>query len=341
MQNIDQKRYYLGIDLHRDSITVHGTDTKGNEIIKGKYKTTQTEVDRVLDRFPRPPSVVVEATRNWVWLVTYLKKKRCHVTLAHPFKTKAIASARIKTDAIDAATLCHLLRADLVPAAYIASIEEIEWREIARARIQFVKDQTKIKNRIRAVLAKANLIYEKTDLFGVGGQSWLEQQVLTPASRLVVDLNMERLMQVQKSLKTIENTITEKGDNSPEVCNLKSIPAIGAITAFLLQAEIGDISRFPSADKLTAYLGIVPRISQSGEQAKLGRITKLGNPYVRWLLVQAAHRLVRKETWAKKFVGRLSVRAGKKKAIVALARKLAVIVYCVLKEQRPYYQLKA
>ncbi len=336
-----KKKYYLGIDLHRDSFTVHGTDEHGEEIIKGKYKNTHTEIDRVVRVFPHPPSVVVEATRNWVWMVNYLKEKGCLVTLAHPFKTKAIAFARIKTDAIDAATLCHLLRADLVPAAYIATHEEIEWREIARARIQFVKDQTKIKNRIQAVLAIANLICECTDLFGVKGRAWLTKQLLSPASRLVVDLNMERLTQVQKSLKTIEKTIMEKGDNSPEVCNLKSIPAIGAITAFLLKAEIGDISRFASADKLTAYLGIVPRISQSGEQAKLGRITKLGNPYVRWLLVQAAHRLGRKETWAKKFIARVSIRAGKKKAIVALARKLAVIVYYVLTEQRPYYQLKA
>jgi transposase len=332
-------KYYLGIDLHRDSFTAFGTDDKGQEILKGKYQNNYDSINSLLAVFPTKPKVVVEATRNWMWFVQDLKTKGCHVTLAHPFKTKAIASARIKTDSIDAKTLCHLLRSDMVPPSYIATGDELEAREIVRARIQLVRDQTKTKNRIMAILGKQNLNFGGSDLFGAKGRGWLMGQRVTPAKDFVINLLLKRLDSLKEAIAEIDKIIKTEGSNSPAVCNLMSIPGIGAVTAYTILAEIGDIERFPTADKLTAYLGLVPRIDQSGTHTKMGRITKLGNTHVRWILVQAAHRIARTEMWAKRFVGKISRRGGKKKAIVASARKLAVIVYCVLKEQRQYYKL--
>jgi len=337
---MDQK-YFLGVDLHRDSFTVYGTNLKGEKILSGKYQNNYDSINTVVNSFFSPPSVVVEATRNWMWMVNYLKKITCKVTLAHPLKTKAIASAKIKTDEIDAKTLCHLLRSDMIPQAYIATDNEIENRELSRARIQFVRDQTKIKNRVLSILAKANLRFEGSDMFGKAGRLWLSKQNIFPYHKTIIDLNFQRLEAISKSLDELKKIIEEKSSNSPAVQLLLSIPAIGAITAFTIVAEIGNIERFETADKLTSYLGLVPRLSQSGIHAYYGRITKLGNSYVRWSLVQAAHRLCRKESWARKFVNKLSKRGGKKKAIVALARKLAVVVYCLLKEKRPYYKFKS
>lgn len=293
-----------------------------------------------MDIFPNKPNVVVEATRNWMWFVQDLKAKGCNVTLAHPFKTKAIATARIKTDSIDAKILCHLLRSDIIPSSYIATNSELEDREIVRARIQFVCDQTKTKNRIMAILGKQNLNFKGADLFGEKGKKWLSIQQLTPAKDFVINLLLKRLDSLKEAIDKIDKVIKEKGSNSPTVSNLMSIPGIGAVTAYIILSEIGNIERFPTANKLTAYLGLVPRLNQSGNHIKLGRITKLGNSYVRWALVQASHRIARKELWAKRFIARISKRGGKKKAIVALARKLAVIIYFVLKEKRQYYQCK-
>lgn len=331
-------KYYLGIDLHRDSFTAYGTDDKGQEILKGKYRNSYDSIDSLLSVFPTKPNVVVEATRNWMWFVQDIKIKGCNVTLAHPFKTKAIAAARIKTDSIDAKTLCHLLRSDMVPPSYIATDSELEDREIVRARIQLVRDQTKTKNRIMAILGKVNLNFKGSDLFGTKGKTWLSKQRLTPAKDFVINLLLSRLDSLKAAIKEIDKVIYEKGNNSPAVQQLMSIPGIGAVTAYTILAEIGDIERFAQADKLTSYLGLVPRIDQSGNHLKMGRITKLGNTYVRWILVQAAHRIARTELWARRFVARISKRGGKKKAIVALARKLAVIVYCILKEKRQYYK---
>lgn len=330
--------YYVGIDLHRDFFVANAQSEKGDELFRERYVNSEESVESLVARFDRPPVVVVEATRNWMWFTASLMKHGCHVQLAHPFRVKAIASAKIKTDSIDAKTLCDLLRANLIPQAYIATLDELDNRELSRGRISLVHDQTLLKNRIMAILSKENLKFSGHDTFGKKGLEWLSAQKLSDAKRIMVDIYMRRLTNVQEAIDGVEGIIRSKSSGFPEVSLLQTIPGLGTTTAFILASEIGTIARFASAKKFASYFGLVPRLSQSGNHAYYGRITKLGNPYVRWVLVQAAHRLARTDESYKRFVTRLSYRAGKKKAIVALARKLSAIVYCVLKENRAYIQ---
>lgn len=327
---------YVGIDLHRDFFVAVAQNDKGSELFKKRYVNRVESVNELVSQFDIPPSVVVEATRNWMWFIAALQKRGCPVQLAHPFRTKAIASARIKTDSIDAKTLCDLLRAGLIPQAYIAPSTILDNRELGRARISLVHDQTMLKNRIHAIIIKENVTFNGTDMFGVTGREWLHNQPLTQGAHEVIGVYLTQLEAVQKSIATIEDFIKQKSSGIPEVKLLQTIPGFGTTTAFLLASEIGDITRFPNAKKFASYFGMVPRLNQSGNHAYYGRITKLGNPYVRWLLVQAAHRYYRIDREAKRFVDRLSFRGGKKKATVALARKMGIIAYTVLKEKRSY-----
>ena len=328
--------YYVGIDLHRDFFVAVAQDATGTEVLKKRYENSIASVEELVNEFETPPMVVVEATRNWMWFIQALQKRGCTVQLAHPFRTKAIAFARIKTDSIDAKTLCDLLRADLIPQAYIAPVETLDNREIGRARISLVHDQTMLKNRIHAIVIKENLKYAGTDMFGIKGKEWLTTQEFTTGARDVIQIYLSQLERIQESIIKVEELIKQRSSSIPEVKQLQTIPGFGTTTAFLLAAEVGNVQRFTTAKKFASYFGMVPRLSQSGNHAYYGRITKLGNPYVRWLLVQAAHRYYRTDTEAKRFVDRLSFRTGKKKAIVALARKMSVIVYSVLKENRSY-----
>ena len=327
---------YIGIDLHRDFFVAVAQDEQGSELLKKRYENSLASVDDLVGEFATPPMVVVEATRNWMWFIQALQKKGCTVQLAHPFRTKAIASARIKTDSIDAKTLCDLLRANLIPQAYIAPVETLDNREIGRARISLVHDQTMLKNRIHAIVIKENLKFGGSDMFGTKGKEWLGSQELTTGAREVITVYLKQLESVQNSIQTVEELIKQRSSSIPEVQLLQTIPGFGTTTAFLMAAEVGNVSRFTTAKKFASYFGMVPRLSQSGNHAYYGRITKLGNPYVRWLLVQAAHRYYRTDSEAKRFVDRLSFRGGKKKATVALARKIGVIAYTVLKENRSY-----
>jgi transposase len=327
---------YIGIDLHRDFFVAVVQDATGTELFKKRYTNTVAAVGEMLSEFAEPPMVVVEATRNWMWFISALQEKGCAVQLAHPFRTKAIASARIKTDSIDAKTLCDLLRADLIPQSYISTATELDNRELSRARINLVHDQTMLKNRILAILAKDNLRFNGSDMFGVKGKAWLQEQQLSFAKKEVIQIYLDRLTNMQQAIKTIDTLIKQRSSGIPEVKRLTTIPGVGTTTAFLLASEIGSITRFPNSKKFASYFGLVPRLSQSGNHAYYGRITKLGNPYVRWTLVQAAHRLVRTDKETKRFADRISFKQGKKKAIVAVARKLATIVYAVIKEERTY-----
>ena len=329
---------YIGIDLHRRYFVAHVEDEQGRKIHSGRYDNSQAEVALLLEKVKKPVKAVVEATRNWVWLVRALEDQGCQVVMAHPFRTKAIASGKIKTDKIDAAVLCQLLRADLIPQAYIAKREEINNRELARSRIALVKQRTKLKNMILALLSKENLNFSGSDLFGRSGREWLQQQEkhLSPEKRLIINSYLRLIGEINQEIKQIEGVIKEKSSGLPPVKLLLSFPGLGITTAFLLAAEIGSIERFNNAQSFASYFGLVPRLHQSGNHQYYGRITKIGNPSVRWALVQTAHRLVRMVPYWRRWRDRLAYRAGKKKATVALARRIATIIYAMLKTNQPY-----
>jgi len=271
-------QYFVGIDLHRQYFTYHATDKKGKDLLREKLPNSFDALDYLMRQFPSPPKVVIEATRNWMWLVKALKERGCKVTLAHPLRTKAIASARIKTDSLDAKTLCHLLRSNLIPCSYIANEKEQDNRELGRGRIALVHYQTMIKNRVRAILGKENLNYPGSDLFGKKGRAWLKRQRLSETKRQMVEIYLNYLDNLVKAINQVENLIQNKSSRLLEVKLLTSIPGIGTTTAFLLASEIGDIQRFNTAKQFASYFGLVPRLNQSGNHRYYGRITKLGNP---------------------------------------------------------------
>lgn len=326
---------YVGIDLHKKGFTACILDQAGQVLHADGYKNSSREIETLLSVCDSP-SFVIEATQNWMWMVRILQEKGLPVVLAHPLRTKAIASARIKTDELDAKTLAHLLRADLVPMSYIPTIKEQEDRDLSRARCQLVKQQTWIKNQIHSLLTKENLIPPVTDLFGTKGRVWLKEQKLSENKGLILKQMLLLLEDVKGKIATLDKQIEKRARDNRRVEILKSIPGIGTITAFVLAAEIGDPKRFPSGKKLAAYLGLVPSLYQSGSTKRLGSITKLGSPYARWILVQAAHRLVRSDINTKLFYQALSARRGKKKAIVAVARKLAELSWRLLVDNRKY-----
>ena len=326
---------YVGIDLHKKGFTACAMDEVGKVTHAGGYDNTESNIETLL-AVCNNPSFVIEATQNWMWIVRFLEEKGCPVTLAHPLRTKAIASARIKTDELDAKTLAHLLRSNLVPMAYIPTIEEQEDRDLSRARCQFVKQQTWVKNQVHSLLTKENLIPPGTDLFGVKGRLWLENQKLSENKEIILKQMLLLLNDVKKKVVALDKQIELRSRDNNRVRILKSIPGFGVITAFVLASEIGDPKRFSSGKKLAAYLGLVPSCYQSGSTRRLGGITKLGSPYARWVLVQAAHRLVRKDFNTKLFYQALSVRRGNKRAIVAVARKTAELAFRLLIDNRKY-----
>jgi len=244
----------------------------------------------------------------------------------HPWKTRAIASARIKHDKLDSRVLAELLRTGFLAEAWIAPRAVREQRQLLRYRVHTVQWATRAKNCIHAILNRNGLRPPLRSPFGPQGREFLTQVELPGTDRWEVDGQLARLDLLGQQLAALAREVRRRGRVSPVVRALERIPGIGPFIALLLEAEIGDIQRFPTAKHLASYTGLVPSLYASGEHRWGGAITKQGSTVLRWALVQAAHRAALSPQF-QGFYQRQRARHGAGKATVALARKLAVIAY--------------
>src|SRR5215216_2143479 len=166
----------VGIDLHRKRSHIAALDEHGVELFSRRIKNDPDTFVALLGELDGESKIALEATYGWEWLAELLEDHGYELHLAHPLRTKAIASARVKTDAVDARTLAHLLRAELLPEAYIAPRELRELRDLLRHRVALTQMRTALKNRVHALLARHGLQNEHADLFGASGRrAFLEQ----------------------------------------------------------------------------------------------------------------------------------------------------------------------
>ena len=331
---------YVGIDLHKQFSQIAVIDSEGKVIEERRINNNREELTSFFNNLKHSSKGVVEASGSWYWFVDMLKEIDFDITLAHPFKVKAIASAKIKTDKVDARILGNLLRADLIPMSYIPSKKELEQRELLRFRFSLSQQKTRNKNQIHSILTKYNVAYiGKSDLFGKGGREFLKtQKDLPPYCQMFVLEYLELIENIEVKIKAIDKTIDAEIKLDKDLKLLLTIPGVGPYTAYLLKAEIGDINRFPDDHHLCSCMGLVPSTYQSGNTSYHGSITKRGNSTVRWALVQAAQVAVRREGYLKDVYQNLSVRRGKQKAKVAIARRILSSAYFVLTRQQPYFK---
>ena len=249
---------------------------------------------------------------------------------------KAIASARVKTDKIDARILAHLLRTDLVPEAWAPPAEVRELRDLVRLRWRFVAQRTTAKNRISNLLARHCLRFAGADLFGRAGRVWLADLELDAHSRTLVELLLATIDEADAHVCALTALLRERLRGAPEVALLTTIPGVGFLTAATLVAELGDPRRFQRAAQVSAYFGLVPRMRASADVAHYGRITRAGSPHARRALVEAAHVAVRLPGPLRDRYLSRARRRGKKVALVAAARELLELSWTLLDRGEVY-----
>jgi transposase len=332
---------YIGIDVHKKLCHACIKDRDGEVLGELSFPNKSHGVDMLLEAIDgRKAKAVIESTSNlWLRLYLSLEEEGVEVLLANPKKTKAIAEARLKNDKVDANTLADLLRAGLVAPCYVPPAEVRELRGLIRHRMNLVRDRTRVKNRIHALLDKYELAgFSGTDLFGKAGMMWLRSVTdeLSRVDRLILVAEVRSIEMLNQLLEEVEVRIAEESVESEDVRLLMTMPGVDYYTAMLFISEIGDIGRFSNANKLVSWLGLAPRVRQSGGTSYNGRITKEGSPRVRWALVQSACSAVR---WDEHFNGkyhRIMKRRGNGKAIVAVAREIAVAMYHMLTRREAY-----
>jgi transposase len=281
--------------------------------------------------------VVLESTAMTWAIAEMLSEHAGRVTVSNPMRTRAIASAKVKTDKIDAKVLAQLGAADFLPEVWAPDAATRALRRRVAHRSSLVRQRTRLRNQIHAVLSRNLIDAPVTDVFGQGGRVWLADVDLPAHEREQVDSNLRLHDALDGEIELVERQLAQHALNSGEVRRLMTIPGIGAVTALALVAVIGDAKRFPGPRQLVGYLGLDPRVRQSGERAaRHGHISRAGQAHARGLLIEAAHTAIRTPGPLRAFHARIAARRGKQIALCATARKLAVLTWHLLSKDEDY-----
>jgi transposase len=282
--------------------------------------------------------VALEATTNSdaiAWLLTPLVAR---VVVSNPRKTRAIAEAKVKTDKVDARILAQLLAADFLPSTWVADDRTRMLRRLVHRRTHLVRQRTRLKNQVHGILAR-NLVptCPHSDLFGGVGRRWLAQQVLPADEQRSVDALLRQLDFHGDELTVLDGDIAVEAIDDPVVARLMTVPGIDVAVAISIVAAVGDFARFSSPDKLVSYLGLNPKVRQSGDSPAVhGRITKAGRSQARGMLVEAAFAAARAPGPLRAFYTRVKARRGLQIATVATARKMTVLCWHLVSKDQDY-----
>ena len=285
---------YVGIDLHRQSVVIAVEDEKGNPA--GTAQFSCTESAKMADYFKSlvPFKAVIEASCSYRWMYELLFPLG-EVVLAHPLRLRAIVSGKAKTDKLDAALLAKLLRGGLIPQSYIPPRPYQELRDITRARSRLVSHRTQAKNELHAMLSRANIHVPFKVALCKSGIRYIEQIDFGPAGNIARGEILRRLEHYGREIVALDMALHEMADGFPMSGVLMELPGIGLYSALLIIGEIGEPWRFHNGRKVGAYAGLTARVNQSGGHAYYGHITRQGSVWLRWILVEAAMTLVRKD----------------------------------------------
>ncbi len=326
----------VGLDVHREFCEVAICEN-GEVRSAGRVPATPGGITTLAQSLLASDRVALEVTGSCWEVARILEPHVNRVVVVSPDDT-GITSARAKTDKLDARALASLLWRGELEAVWMPDERcRILRRRLAR-REQLMRARTRSKNEIHASLQRRLQAKPPcSDLFGVKGRQWLCSLELPAEERESVDAGIRHIEFLDQELAAVERLIAQQALSWPEIRRLMTVPGVNLICAASFIAAVGDPNRFLTSRKLVAYLGLDPRVKQSGEgPARSGRISKRGSPSARWALVEAAWTAVLQPGPLHGFYERTKARRGHGKAVVATARKLAVLFWCMLTRSQDY-----
>ena len=329
--------HFAGLDVHKREVEACVLDQSGKVILRKRFPCTHTRlVAFARASLGKDCRVALEATTNTWGVVRVLQPHVAEVVVSNPLRTKAIASAKVKTDKVDAFVLAQLLRSDFLPTVWIPDEHTQDVRALCTHRACLVADRTRVKNRIHALLHQRLIEPPVEDIFSKPGREWLGTLQLAEDVRAFLDTQLRLLALVEQEIDQADRALDVATHVDPRAKLLITLPGVDVAVAQALIAAIGDFSRFKDADHAAAYLGLVPSTKQSGDNCYHGPITKHGRSHARWMLVQAAQHVSRHPGPLGVFFRKLANKKNRNVAVVATARKLVTIAWHMLKNNEPY-----
>jgi len=335
-----QKRY-VGLDVHKHYVMV-GAVNAAQETVLPPRKVSLLELEGWAKKYLRPTDeVVLEATTNAWYVYDLLEPLVARVVVGHPPLIKLIAAAVVKTDKKDTMIpstslrtgLAKLLAVNMIPAVWVPPAHVRELRALINHRQRLIGQQTRLKNQLRSLLHRQHLAPPGGQLFAAANRPWWLGLNLSPSEKLRLRQDLTLLDQLAPLIAEVEAELQRLSlaePWAPDVPYLLQLPGIGLLTAMTILSAIGQIDRFPTAKKLIGYAGLGAKVHASGLTHRTGGITKQGRRELRRVLVEAAWTAVRYDQYWQDQFESLAYRIGPEKAIVAIARKLLVVIWHVL-----------
>jgi transposase len=289
--------------------------------------------------YREPVRAAIESMNGARFVHDELERAGWEVEVADAQKVKGLAPLACKTDKIDAWVLAELSRRELAPAIWLPSFELRQERERARWRLFLVRKRSSLKHRVHAQLLAFGHPRPVSDLFGRAGRELLGRLQFPEPWRSGVLAAVGMIEDLDAQITAIDRELKELGAEHPYIPLLMSAPGIAWVLGYTIAAEIGDVGRFASPQKLCSYTGLCPRVHQSGSKDHRGQLTHAGPKYLRWALMEAATHACKHPTYRDRYQRnkrRLGKQRGPKVAQVDIARRLAQAIWHMLTREQPF-----
>jgi transposase len=333
-----QSMYYIGLDVHKKTISYCVKDGSGRVHAEGTIAATRCDLDRWLKTLPQPWTAAMEATIFTGWIYDHLRPHAAALKVAHPLMLRAIAAAKKKNDRIDASKISDCLRCDFLPECYMASTPIRERRRTLRYRSLLVRQLIQMKNKIAVLLMEAGVTYNKQKLHKVGyfRELLATNQDIDDGLRSLLRLCREMVVRLGKTESALVRSLERDPLLRERIERLMTIPAVGPITALTWALEVGEVGRFSSIKKAISYCGLCSAEKSSGNTVQRTPLSKQRNKHLQTMLIEAAKLAPRNSPALAMLYDREKQKSNANRATLAVARKLVAYLVAVDRRQKDF-----
>jgi transposase len=333
-----QNMYYIGLDVHKRTISYCVKDVAGRVFAEGKIPATRFDLDRWMKTLPQPWTAAMEATVFTGWIYDHLQPHAAGLKVAHPLMLRAIAAAKKKNDRIDASKICDCLRCDFLPECYMAPTVLRERRRTLRYRRLLVRQMVQMKNKIAVLLMEAGVSYNKQRLHQAGyfRELLATNPDINEGLCALLRVCRETVVRLQRTESALVRSLEQDVRLQERVERLRSIPAVGPITALTWALEMGEVERFSSIKKAISYCGLCGTEKSSGNTVQRTPLSKQRNKHLQTTLIEAAKMAPRYSPELALLYDREKQKGNANRATLAVARKLVAYLMAVDRRQQRF-----
>src|SRR5277367_1349148 len=330
--------YYIGLDVHKKTISYCVKDAAGRVYQEGKIGSTRRELDGWIRTMPQPRMIAMEATIFTGWIYDHLLPHAEKVKVAHPLMLRAIAAAKKKNDKIDAGKIADCLRCDFLPECHMASTEIRNRRRTLRYRNLLIKQMVQMKNRVSGLLMETGVSYNKQRLHKVGyfAELLTTNEEVNESIRPLLKLSREMISRSQKLEYALVSSLERDPLLQERLRRLRTVPGVGPITALTWALEIGDYTRFASIKQAISYCGLCGDEKSSADKVMRMPISKQRNKHIQRVLIEAAKLAPRQSAELALIHQKALEKGNRNRATLAVARKMVAWLLAVDRQNREF-----